>query len=552
MDKLRKSNAWINLEHHAALVRRYHMKDMFEADPNRAEKYSLKAAGLFLDYSKNIVTQEVLEHLFELARERGLDNKIQAMFNGEKINHTEDRAALHTALRNFSKKPVVLNGKDVMPEVKQTLAKIKDFSEQVLLGKHLGYTGKPIKKVVSIGIGGSFLGPKIVTEALAPYKNTNIEVVFVANVDGCHIMDVLKKCDSEETLFVMSSKSFSTQETLQNTLSAKAWFLHQGGTQTDIAKHFVAVSSNVDAAVKFGMDANNVFPMGDWVGGRYSLWSAIGLPIALALGYSHFEALLKGAFEMDKHFVEAPFEQNMPVILAMLGIWYRNFMGAPSHALLPYYHYLRGFPAYVQQLDMESNGKSTTLEGKTVDYGTGPIIWGSEGTNGQHSFYQLIHQSNHVIPADFMFPLKVPYLKTPEQVKHHQMLASNCFGQTQALMQGKTFEQCYNDLANKNLDEDARRELAAHKTMPGNNPSNTILFEQLCPSSLGALIALYEHKVLVQGCIWDLNSFDQWGVELGKELGNQVLDMIQGNMSLDSADASTQSLIKRYTQAFKK
>jgi glucose-6-phosphate isomerase len=553
MKKLKQSEAWVNLEHHAPLVKRYHMRDMFEADPKRAETYSLEAAGLFLDYSKNRFTPEVLNSLFELASERNLHNKIAAMFGGEKINTTEQRAVLHTALRNFSGKPVMVDGEDVMPSVMSTLAKVKSFTNAIHEKTHLGYTDKPITKVVSIGIGGSFLGPKIVTEALKPYRATNIEVVFVANVDGCHIADVLSECDIEQTLFVMSSKSFTTQETLQNTLSAKAWFLANGGKQADIAKHFVAVSSNVDAAVKFGMDKNNVFPMADWVGGRYSLWSAIGLPISLALGYEHFESLLKGAFKMDTHFQEAPFEQNMPVILAMLGIWYRNFMGAQSHALLPYYHYLRGFPAYVQQLDMESNGKTTTIGGRTVDHGTGPIIWGSEGSNGQHSFYQLIHQSNLPVPADFMFPIKVPSLNNQEtdkqeQVTHHQMLASNCFGQTQALMEGKNFEQCYNDLADTELSDEEKQVLAAHKTMPGNNPSNTIIFDELNPESLGALIALYEHKVLVQGSIWDINSFDQWGVELGKVLGNQVLDMIQGNLPLDQADCSTQALIKRFTR----
>jgi glucose-6-phosphate isomerase len=549
MNKLTQSDAWITLEHHAPLVKRYHMRDMFEADSSRAEKYSLSAAGLFLDYSKNRVTQEVLDNLYTLANERGLSSKIEAMFSGEKINSTEGRAVLHTALRNFSGKPVMVDGEDVMPSVMATLQKVKDFTESVHSGTHKGYTGETIKKIVAIGIGGSFLGPKIVTEALKPYKVKGLEVVFVANVDGCHIHDVLSECDAQTTLFVMSSKSFGTQETLQNTLSAKTWFLSQGASQADIAKHFVAVSSNVSAAVKFGMDEKNIFPMADWVGGRYSLWSAIGLPISLAIGYSNFEALLKGAYKMDCHFRQAPFAENMPVILAMLGIWYRNFMGAQSHALLPYYHYLRGFPAYVQQLDMESNGKATTNSGKNVDYGTGPIIWGSEGANGQHSFYQLIHQSNLPIPTDFMFPIKVPNLEKADQQTHHDMLASNCFGQTQALMQGKTFEQCYNDLANANLREEERQRLAAHKTMPGNNPSNTIIFDQLDPSSLGALIALYEHKVFVQGCIWDLNSFDQWGVELGKELGNQVLDIIQGNMNSDTTDVSTQALIKRYKQA---
>lgn len=549
MDKLKQTPAWVNLEHHAPLVKRYHMRDMFEADPKRAEKYSLSAAGIYLDYSKNRVTQEVLDHLFDLAKERGLSEKINAMFSGEKINVTENRAVLHTALRNFSGKPVMFEGKDVMPDVLSTLKKVKAFTESVHNKTHKGYTGKAISKIVAIGIGGSFLGPKIVTEALKPYQVDAVDVVFVANVDGCHIADVLANCDVEETLFVMSSKSFSTQETLQNTLSTKDWFLKQGATQKDIAKHFVAVSSNVKAAVEFGMAEENIFPMADWVGGRYSLWSAIGLPISLALGYDNFEAVLKGAYEMDCHFVEAPFEQNMPVIMAMLGIWYRNFMGAQSHALLPYYHYLRGFPAYVQQLDMESNGKTATTDGRIVDYGTGPIIWGSEGTNGQHSFYQLIHQSNLPIPADFMFPIKTAHHGGDNQSLHHEMLASNCFGQTQALMQGKSFQECMADLADSGLSDDEKNTLAAHKTMPGNNPSNTLIFEELDPKTLGALIALYEHKVLVQGCVWDLNSFDQWGVELGKVLGNQVLDMIQGKLPTDTADASTQSLIKRFTQS---
>lgn len=546
MNKLKQTTAWQSLEQHAPLVKRHHMRDMFDADPGRADKYSLSAAGLFLDYSKNRVTQEVLDSLFDLAKERGLVDKINAMFSGDKINATENRAVLHTALRNFSGKPVLVDGKNVMPEVMTTLQKVKAFTESIHNGTHKGYTGKAIKKIVSIGIGGSFLGPKIVTEALKPYRVNNLKVVFVANVDGCHIADVLSECDIQETLFVMSSKSFSTQETLQNTLSAKSWFLSQGGSQRDIAKHFVAVSSNVEAAVKFGMDENNIFPMADWVGGRYSLWSAIGLPISLALGYDNFEAILKGAYKMDCHFQSAPFAENMPVIMAMLGIWYRNFMGAQSHVLLPYYHYLRGFPAYVQQLDMESNGKSVTVGGRTVDHGTGPIIWGGEGTNSQHSFYQLIHQSNLPVPADFMFPIKVPYLDKAEQKVHHEMLASNCFGQTQALMQGKTYEECLQDLADSDLSDDEKQNLAAHKTMPGNNPSNTLIFDELDPTSLGALIALYEHKVLVQGCIWDLNSFDQWGVELGKVLGNQVLDMIQGNLPADNADASTKALIARF------
>lgn len=542
MEKLRKTEAWLSLEKLAPLVKRYHMRDMFNTDPKRAEKYTVGLAGLTLDYSKNRVTQEVLDALFALAEQRGVKQKIVDMFSGQNINTTEKRAVLHTALRNFSDKPVYVNGENVMPDVHNTLKSVQVFTEKVHSGEHKGYTGKSINTVVSIGIGGSFLGPKIVTESLKPYWKDGIKVHFVANVDGCHIHDVLAQLDVERTLFVMSSKSFSTQETLQNTLTAKDWFLAQGTEKKDIAKHFVAVSSNVKAAVDFGMAQENVFPMADWVGGRYSLWSAIGLPISLAIGYEHFESLLKGAYEMDCHFQDAPFEKSLPVILAMLGIWYRNFMGAQSHAILPYYHYLRGFPAYVQQLDMESNGKSTTLDGRTVDYGTGPIIWGSEGTNGQHSFYQLIHQSNMPIPVDFLFPLSVPN----QDDTHHNMLASNCFGQAQALMQGKTFEECLDDLVTSGLSEAEKLSLAAHKAMPGNHPSNTLLFDEVNPHTLGALIAMYEHKVLVQGCVWGLNSFDQWGVELGKVLGNDVFDMIEGDMSLDHIDASTAQLIKQF------
>lgn len=546
MQRIRNAQSWQKLEGLSALVRRQHMKDYFESDNARAEIFSLDACGIYLDYSKNRVTTEVMSALFELAEERGVAQKTSDMFSGKNINDTEDRAVLHTALRNFSGKPVLVDGKDVMPQVLSTLDKMESFTADIHSGKHKGCTGKTITKVVAIGIGGSFLGPKIVTEALKPYKTTHCDVKFVANIDGCHIHDVLAQTDYETTLFVMSSKSFGTQETLQNTLTAKEWFLKQGASQADIAKHFVAVSSNVKAATEFGMDPNNVFPMADWVGGRYSLWSAIGLPICLDIGFKNFKAVLEGAFEMDKHFVSAPFESNMPVILAVLGVWYRNFLGAQSHVLLPYYHYLRGFPAYVQQLDMESNGKTCTSDGSFVEHGTGPVIWGSEGTNGQHSFHQLIHQSNMPIPADFMFPLKVPN----QDNTHHAMLASNCFGQTQALMQGKSFEECYADLADSGLPEDERKRIAAHKTMPGNKPSNTLIFEQLDPKTLGSLVALYEHKVLVQGAIWDLNSFDQWGVELGKILGNQVLDSINGEMS-EQADASTQNLIRKFTTSLK-
>ncbi|WP_026377458.1 glucose-6-phosphate isomerase [Aestuariibacter salexigens] len=542
--KLTTSAPWQNLTTLAESISTQHMRDWFAAQPDRASRYTMSACGITLDYSKNWIEPDVMQALTELAEYCDVPKKRDGMFAGDIINNTEHRAVLHTALRNFSGNPVYVDGQDVMPEVMATLDKIKQFVIEVHSGTRTGMRGDAFTDIVSIGIGGSFLGPKIMTEALKPYQHDGLNVHFVANVDGCHIQDVLAGLDPATTLIVMSSKSFTTQETLQNTLTAKQWFLSSGGSQADIAKHFVAVSSNVQAAVEFGMAEENIFPMWDWVGGRYSLWSAIGLPIALSLGYEHFEALLRGAHEMDNHFRSAPLQQNMPVILALLGVWYRNFFAAQSHVLLPYYHYLRGFPAYVQQLDMESNGKSTTSSGNAVDYATGPIIWGSEGTNGQHSFHQLIHQSGTLIPADFMLPLSVPN----QHHEHHAMLASNCFGQTQALMQGKTFEQCYEDLANKGLPEDERKKLAAHKTMPGNKPSNTLVFEQLDPKTLGALVALYEHKVFVQGIIWDLNSFDQWGVELGKVLGNQVLGAIQDGAGSEQFDSSTAALIARFRQ----
>ena len=545
MTTLTQSAPWQTLSSLAESVKSAHMRDWFADDAQRAERLQASACGIFLDYSKNRVTDDVLTALFDLADAQGVDAQKAAMFNGEIINTTEGRAVLHTALRNFSGNPVMVDGKDVMPEVLATLDKIQAFTHSIHSGEHKGYTGKAIKHIVAIGIGGSFLGPKIMTEALKPYRTDAVKVHFVANVDGCHIHDVLSERDHEDTLIVMSSKSFSTQETLQNTLTAKAWFLKQGGTQEDIAKHFVAVSSNVKAATEFGIAEENIFPMWDWVGGRYSLWSAIGLPISLALGFDNFKGLLEGAYAMDEHFKTAPKEQNLPVLLAVLGVWYRNFFDAQSQVLLPYYHYLRGLPAYVQQLDMESNGKLVTQAGEAIDYETGPIIWGSEGTNGQHSFHQLIHQGHGVIPVDFLMPLNVPN----QDDTHHAMLASNCFGQAQALMQGKTFEDCYADLSGKGLDDAEQTRLAQHKTMPGNKPSNTILFEKLDPFTLGALVAMYEHKVFVQGVIWQLNSFDQWGVELGKALGNQVLAGIQGNTEAETFDSSTQDLINRFKQA---
>jgi glucose-6-phosphate isomerase len=545
MTVLTASPAWQNLERLASQIKTQHMRDWFAADSQRAEKFTQAACGIELDFSKNLITDEVMQALQALATECQVSKKSQAMFAGEIINHTEKRAVLHTALRNFSNKPVLVDGKDVMPEVLACQQKIQDFVASVHSGERKGYTGKSLKQIIAIGIGGSFLGPKIMSEALKPYWFEGVKVHYVANVDGCHIQDVLATVDHQETLIVMSSKSFTTQETLQNTLTAKAWFLGAGGSQQDIAKHFIAVSSNIKAATEFGMAEDNIFPLWDWVGGRYSLWSAIGLPIALTIGYDNYRELLKGAFEMDEHFQNAPIEQNLPMILALLGVWYVNFFGAQCHVLLPYYHYLRGFPAYVQQLDMESNGKRISGTQTQVDYATGPIIWGSEGTNGQHSFHQLIHQGSVLVPADFMLPLKVPN----QNDSHHAMLASNCFGQTQALMQGKTFEECKNDLASKDLDNATLESLAIHKTMPGNKPSNTLLFNQVDPKTLGALVAMYEHKVFVQGAIWGVNSFDQWGVELGKELGNQVLDKLVNTDASLNFDASTNQLISKFRKA---
>ncbi len=537
MTALTESSAWQNLKSLAETTKTQHMRDLFAADPERASKYTQSACGIELDYSKNLLTEEVVGALNALMADTQVAAKRDAMFAGEIINHTEKRAVLHTALRNFSGKPVIVDGEDVMPEVLACQEKIKAFVASIHSGERKGYTGKALKQIVAIGIGGSFLGPKIMSEALKPYWFEGVKVHYVANVDGCHIQDVLATVDHEETLVVMSSKSFSTQETLQNTLTAKAWFLKSGGEQQDIAKHFIAVSSNIKAATEFGMAEENIFPMWDWVGGRYSLWSAIGLPVALTIGYDNYRALLEGAFEMDQHFQTAPAEQNLPMILAGLGVWYINFFGAQSHVLLPYYHYLRGFPAYVQQLDMESNGKRIAGSETATDYETGPIIWGSEGTNGQHSFHQLIHQGTVLVPADFMLPLNVPN----QDDTHHAMLASNCFGQTQALMQGKTFDECKADLAGKGLAEDELNSLATHKTMPGNKPSNTLLFDKLDPKTLGALIALYEHKVFVQGAIWGVNSFDQWGVQLGKVLASTILSEMDGEVG--DHDPSTAALI---------
>lgn len=540
MTKLTERPSWQELQKLGNQVP--HMRTLFAQEPQRFDHYSLKAAGLLLDYSKNCFDRETLDALFSLAKESDLQAKKDAMFRGEVINTTEGRAVLHTALRAPADADIRVDGENVVAEVQQTLAKMEQFVDSVRDGEWKGYTGKTITDVVSIGIGGSFLGPKIASEALRPYWTDALKCHFVANVDGTSITEKLKKLDHETTLFIMSSKSFGTQETLTNTLTAKDWFLAAGATQADVAKHFVAVTSNVVKATDFGIDEANIFPMWDWVGGRYSLWSAIGLPIAMLAGMDNFRGMLAGARAMDEHFMSAPLEANMPVIMGMLSVLYSNFHDAQSHVVLTYDHYLRGLPAYFQQLDMESNGKHVTLSGEQVDHSTGPVIWGGEGTNGQHAYHQLLHQGTALIPADFVMPLQ----SHNPVGEHHAQLASNCFGQTQALMQGRTFEESLAELSGANMTEQERELIAKHKVMTGNKPSNTILMDKLTPETLGALIALYEHRTFVQGAIWDINSFDQWGVELGKTLGNDVLARLGAEKDATELDASSNALINLF------
>jgi len=532
------SLAWQNLQVHFLESKTIHLTSLFRIDPERFDKFTITAAGLTLDYSKNHLLAETKQLLVELAKHSGVETKIAQMFTGEPINTTENRPVLHTALRNFSQQPVYVDGNDVMPQITATLDNIKVFVNNVSTGVTKGYSGRPFTDIVAIGIGGSFLGPKIMSEALKPYRQKHLNVHYVANVDGCHINDVLAGLNPETTLVITSSKTLTTQETLRNTESAKEWFLTRAKT-SDIQHNFACVSSNIEAAKRFGISEENIFPMWDWVGGRYSIWSAIGLPLAIAIGFDNYQQFLTGAFEMDEHFKQTPFEDNMPVMMALLGIWYRNFHGAQSQVLLPYYHYLRGLPAYIQQLDMESNGKSVNIDNKETNYDTGPIIWGSEGTNGQHSFHQLIHQSKTPIPVDFILPLN----SHAEIANHHDMLIANCLGQSQALMEGQSEEQVIAAMTKAKCSTDEISYLSSHKVMKGNKPSNTLLMPKLTPKALGSLIALYEHKVFVQGVIWQINSFDQWGVELGKALGNDIFTKLTNVDEPLNVDSSTKGLI---------
>ncbi|OED62462.1 glucose-6-phosphate isomerase [Vibrio tasmaniensis ZS-17] len=537
-----QTQAWKALTAHFESAQDMDMKELFAQDAKRFESFSTRfGSDILVDYSKNLVDAETMQHLFALANETEVKSAIEAMFGGDAINKTEGRSVLHTALRNRSDNPVMVDGKDVMPAVNAVLAKMELFTHRIVSGEWKGYTGKEITDVVNIGIGGSDLGPYMVTEALTPYK-TRLNMHFVSNVDGTHIVETLKSLNPETTLFLVASKTFTTQETMTNAHSARDWFLAEAGDSAHVAKHFAALSTNAASVAEFGIDTDNMFEFWDWVGGRYSLWSAIGLSISLSVGFDNFVELLDGAHEMDNHFASTEFESNIPVILALIGIWYNNFHGAESEAILPYDQYMHRFAAYFQQGNMESNGKFVDREGNPVEYQTGPIIWGEPGTNGQHAFYQLIHQGTKLIPSDFI----APAISHNPASDHHQKLMSNFFAQTEALAFGKTKETVEAEFlaAGKTAEEAA--ELAPFKVFEGNRPTNSILVKQMTPRTLGNLIAMYEHKIFVQGVIWNIFSFDQWGVELGKQLANQILPELADDAQVTSHDSSTNGLINAF------
>ncbi|ERJ61417.1 glucose-6-phosphate isomerase [Sphingobacterium paucimobilis] len=536
-----QTQAYKYLADHYISINEYTLRDLFGADSQRFTKFSLRLEDILLDYSKNRVNERTMALLVQLAKECNLEEAIKAMFGGEKINVTEGREVLHTALRNKSGRPVLVEGEDVMPKVNAVLAHMKDFTNRILSGEWRGYTGLEITDVVNIGIGGSDLGPVMVTEALKAYK-TRLDIHFVSNVDGTHMAETLKGLNPETTLFLIASKTFTTQETMANAMSAKAWFLKSGAKEGDVAKHFAALSTNSSGVAAFGIDTANMFEFWDWVGGRYSLWSAIGLSISLGIGFENFEHLLEGAYVADEHFKNTDFEQNIPVVLGLLGVWYNNFFDAESHAILPYDQYLHRFAAYFQQGDMESNGKYVDRNGNRVEYQTGPIIWGEPGTNGQHAFYQLIHQGTKLIPCDFI----APAISHNPIGNHHQLLLSNFFAQTEALMNGKSEDQVVAELEKTGMDKEAIEALKNYKVFEGNRPTNSFLLKKITPRSLGTLIALYEHKIFVQGVIWNIYSFDQWGVELGKQLANTILPELKSDEEVSSHDSSTNGLINQY------
>ncbi|VAW63477.1 Glucose-6-phosphate isomerase [hydrothermal vent metagenome] len=539
MSNLTESKQWKALQKHFKDMSDVHMRDLFKNDPNRFKQFSVGLNDILLDYSKNRITDVTFKLLMDLARHSQVESYRDKMYAGENLNCTELRPALHVALRNRSNTPVMVNGEDVMPQVNAVLARMRDFSERVRSGKFRGYNGRRIRSIVNIGIGGSDLGPQVVCEAMKPFAQRDLKVHFVSNADATHLVETLKHVEPETTLFVISSKTFTTQETLLNAHSARKWFVDLVGDEKAVAKHFVAVSTNLKATSEFGINPENVFEFWDWVGGRYSLWSAIGLSIALYIGMDHFEDLLQGAHEMDLHFQSAPLEKNMPVILAMLGIWYNNFFDAQSHGIMPYSQYLERLPAYLQQLDMESNGKTIDRQKQRVNYLTGPIIWGQSGTNGQHAFFQLLHQGTKPVPADFL----IPALSQNPLGLHHRVLFSNCLAQTKALMLGKKYSEALQEMKAAGKTSTEVEESIEHKVFEGNKPTNTIIFERLNPKTLGSIMAMYEHKVFVQGIVWNINSFDQWGVEYGKVLAGEIQQDLAQQGNVDEHDSSTNGLI---------
>lgn len=536
------TQAWKDLETHYQSMKDVHMRDLFHTDPHRFEKLKLNFKDILVDYSKNRITEETMQILSSLARECKLQGAIEAMFNGDKINGTEGRAVLHTALRNVSSDAVMVDGEDVMPSVNRVLDQMEKFSEEIRNGGWTGYTGKRITDLVNIGIGGSDLGPVMVTEALKSYQHPDLQVHFVSNVDGTHISETIKTLNPETTLFIIASKTFTTQETMTNAHSARDWFLESAEDISHVKKHFVALSTNLDAVIEFGIAEQNIFEFWDWVGGRYSLWSAIGLSIACTIGFENFRELLNGANSMDIHFRNEPFETNIPVVLALVGLWYNNFFEYESEAILPYDQYMHRFAAYFQQGNMESNGKYVMRNGDRAGHQTGPIIWGEPGTNGQHAFYQLIHQGTKIIPCDFLVPAK----SQNPRGDHHVKLISNFFAQTEALLQGKSLEEVTKEMKAQGVSEEKISEIAPFRVFEGNRPTNSILFKKLDPFTLGALIAMYEHKIFVQGVIWNVFSFDQWGVELGKQLAKKVLPELNSDQQISSHDASTNGLINYF------
>jgi glucose-6-phosphate isomerase len=542
MSKLTQSSTWKALEEHYNEIKHSHMRDMFAEDPQRFEQFSLKLNDILFDYSKNIINSQTMAQLYQLAEDSDLGLWISRMFDGEPINNTENRAVLHTALRNRDGLPVLVDGKDVMPSVCEEHERVKQLAEAIRTRAWRGYHGQPITDVVNIGIGGSHLGPLMVTEALRPYSLHDLNVHYVSNVDENHITDTLEKLNPATTFFIIASKSFTTQDTMVNAETARQWHINDVGNDSQIDKHFSAVSSNVKAAKAFGIAEKNIFQMWDWVGGRYSLWSAISLPIVIAIGSDNFDQLLQGAYEADKHFKTAPLTENIPVTMALLGIWYNNFFDAQSTVVLPYDQHLHKFPTYLQQADMESNGKGVNRQSQLVDYTTGPVLFGEIGIAAQHAFFQLLHQGTKLIPADILAPVSNFHCIA----RHHRALMSNVFAQTEALMKGKTEQEAYAELKAEGLDEDTIKALLPNKIFPGNRPTSTFLFNSLDPTTLGSLIALYEHKIFVQGIIWNINSFDQWGVELGKQLASGILQELDDNEPTKAHDSSTNGLINYY------